>query len=77
VLEPDALAASLDAALVVAGARPGEAGLEDVVRRQRLEAGGELAAAPPDTKARRRAQPSAFEAAPRGLRPATRNAPLP
>ena len=43
VLQPHALAARLDAALVVAGARPREAGLEEVVRRERLEARRELA----------------------------------
>ncbi len=43
VLPADPLAARLDAALVVARARAREAWLEDVVRCERLEAGGELA----------------------------------
>jgi hypothetical protein len=43
LLMPDALATSLDAALVVACARPREAGLEQVVRHQRREALRQLA----------------------------------
>ena len=43
MLQPDRLPARLHAALVVALARPGEAGLEQVMAGQRLKALGELA----------------------------------
>ncbi len=56
MLQPNALAARLDAALVVAGAWPAEARLEQIVRRERLEARGQLALRTDENLGHRRPQ---------------------